>query len=101
MRFIKKAWRGEEPLWRALWVYNVLLAAIFLFLFGPILATGSRLLLTVYGLLFLPCAAWALVSLWRCASNSHWFWDAWVKISIMIGGAVGIFAMAADFLSPQ
>lgn len=69
MRWIKRAWRGEEKLWIVFWVYWVI-ASIIIRIIDK--ATGNTntevftkldFLETLYGL-------WLLVSLWRCAFNT-------------------------------
>ena len=83
----KLAWRGQVALWRAFWVYFVMGHGVILglgcgvlvfsllasFIVNPSSSasgvTGLAMAGTVISLVFLVFAVWAVVTVWRCASN--------------------------------
>lgn len=70
MNFIKKAWKGEEKLWK---VFLPPLVIIFLVpaLLNPIKHIYiSTIFQYVIALLLVSYIAWYIVSLWRCAFNT-------------------------------
>ncbi len=101
MELIKRAWKGEEKLWKVFWLYGVL-AGIVLNLLLTVLI-GNPLLAK---LILLPYSVWVLVSLWRCAWNAGAkFWGVIARILVVINiisyvfaliGALGILALGGS-----
>src|SRR3974390_125738 len=79
-----RAWRGEQPLWKVFWLYGVVtssaLIAIYVIAFFIDRVTLRQVLLFC----FAPYTAWILVSVWRCANNTHeWFWTLLARFLTM------------------
>ena len=66
-----RAWRGEQPLWKVFWVYGVATISVLIVLY----VLGFYLDRVALRQVLLPCfagyTAWILVSVWRCADNTH------------------------------
>jgi hypothetical protein len=83
MRWLKRAWQGEERLWKVFWVYGVAVSCIGFFTalaveIGTAMSTGvvgtpsESTCFFVYDawLAVSSCYwVWIIVSLWRCAFN--------------------------------
>ena len=117
---IRRQWVGDEPLWKAFWVYGMMVGTLVesvLFLgleqtyqetdediLGPawlfLLADGYALLLSL--VFIVAYGTWNFVSVWRCARNTTkalWRWSARAFYVIGIGLFLGtlIFALLAGF----
>lgn len=66
MELIKRAWNGEEKLWKVFWLYNVLGGIVISFLVSLVPIIGILLCIIYF--------VWNTVSLWRCA------WNASIKL---------------------
>lgn len=89
MGFIKRAWKGEEKLWKVFWLYGVVGGFLLNFVVG--LAIGKGM---VGFLVQLPYAIWIMVSEWRCAWNaSAKFWGVIVRI-LVVFGVIGYILLA-------
>ena len=91
MDIIKKAWRGEEKLWKVYWLYSVLGGIAVSVMFGVVLNIVAALLglgpVHYIGIAFmLAFYVWSTVSIWRCAWNVKVkFWGYLVRIFIVLG----------------
>ena len=85
MSWIKRAWRGEERLWKVFWVYGVLLAAglsIAAFIAKILLGPVGYIVLAVVRIAY---SIWLLVAQWRCAFNVEWtFWGYIARIQAIV-----------------
>ncbi len=113
MRFIGKAWRGEERLWKVFWIYYVL-GSIAANLIGVALGIGVLFLLKTQGKPDIFAATnvgigvgtiysiWILVALWRCSQNATLgsLVRAWVILSAacMSFGLIGWSIMPKEQL---
>ena len=85
MGWIKRAWRGEERLWKVFWIYGVLMGIVF-GLVGPIARSafgniGFIVALVIQVIYWI----WLLVAQWRCAFNAEWqIWSYVVRIFVVI-----------------
>jgi hypothetical protein len=90
MGFIKRAWRGEEKLWKVFWIWwllTVVVLIVILVLLIPVAAVaffpmlppfvgllGLFLMIptfvSVLFIIILPYIVWVCVSVWRCAWNA-------------------------------
>lgn len=70
MGVIKRAWRGEEKLWKTYWI----LGWVCLSAFGIVVEILSKIvpLLGILGILSLPYTIMWMISCWRCAWNCAW-----------------------------
>jgi hypothetical protein len=87
------AWRGNAPLWKAFWLYNIGLYFIVGLVLNVVLGDGAlRWLFGIF--LGLPFMLWSLVSLWRCASNTKlplWSFLARVWVILSVPGLLFAF----------
>jgi len=88
-----RAWRGEQPLWKVFWLYGVATSSALITIYVTAFFIDRVVLRQVLLLCFAPYTAWILVSVWRCANNTHeWLWSllarlltvAWACNTIMI-----------------
>jgi len=87
--FVRSAWSGDAPLWKAFWLY---------FVMG--LTSGVLIAGCLFGLVGIPCFAvwiviapagvWAAVSVWRCAFNSRWRGWGYLARAVLIMQLLGI-----------
>lgn len=91
MGFFKRAWRGEEKLWKVFWLYGVLLytvlSLVFLVLLVPVVL--ASLMIPAFGLvpfiIMLPYTVWVWVAVWRCAWNAKWrLWGYVARILVVV-----------------
>jgi hypothetical protein len=88
MCWFKRAWRGEERLWKVFWLYSVL---------GPIVAylalivvplETKNIVIVSYSYFFALLAVFnsmLVVPLWRCAANtSWWLWTRLARIEVLL-----------------
>ncbi|HEY4697244.1 MAG: hypothetical protein A3J49_12470 [Gallionellales bacterium RIFCSPHIGHO2_02_FULL_57_16] len=81
---MKRAWNGEERLWKIFWLYNIL-GVLFFVVIGKFCQAfliaaennnrsyiGMTIFMSVIMILSIPYIIWALISLWRCAFNAGW-----------------------------
>ena len=102
---MRKAWRGEERLWKTYWLYNVLGVLSIGFVLKSLQAYGiqreqnnqSSIGLSIFIFLlaisFFPYLIWALTSLWKCAFNTRWkIWGYFARAFVVWWclGVVGI-----------
>lgn len=75
-----RSWRGAEPLWRVFWIYGVLASSV-LSLFYALAVQEDRIVLQqVLLACFAVYTVWILVSVWRCADNTHEpFWGQFAR----------------------
>lgn len=93
MSFIKRAWRGEEKLWKVFWLYNVL-GGLLLNVFVYVIASVAFGLLIVGVIFWLAYLVWVLVSIWRCAFNVNAkFWGYLARIYIIMGPVLVILGL--------
>jgi type VI protein secretion system component VasK len=88
MNWLKRAWRGEERLWKVFWLYSLfapLLAYLLLIVF-PLQVYGTLLITYSYffvGWTLFNC--WVVVPLWRCADNTGWWlWTRLARINVLV-----------------
>lgn len=101
MNYLRRAWRGEERLWKVAWLLgiagNLLALVLAFFLVGYLLQSGflskpTNLMATIFGLEFLTYLPLSLVCMWRCAANvktpkyKTWTREVLVIISILAPG---------------
>ena len=70
MHWIKRAWRGEERLWRVFWIGGVILDIGFTAIKKILGHTETTDF--VYAIVALIYLVWLFVSEWRCAFNVKW-----------------------------
>ena len=86
--YVSAAWRGEEHLWLAYWIYGIVV--------GNVIAFGLDLLPIdshpILGLVVLPAVVayfiWMNVAIWRCAKNSTAIWCFLARVSVAITVAI-------------
>jgi hypothetical protein len=72
----RRAWHGDEPLWKVFWGYGVLVSLGLALLF-LIALEQEHIIIQQALLIFLAgYTAWILVAIWRCADNSFMGWGA-------------------------
>lgn len=100
MDWMKRAWSGEERLWKVFWIYgfvfNLILAiigvVIGLFL-GPV-GTKAFSVITFAYFVFIA------VSEWRCAFNANWRgWGYVVRVLVILGAIGQVAIMVTNFRS--
>ena len=88
-----RAWRGEQPLWKVFWLYGVATSCAMIAIYVIAFFIDRVALRQILLLCFAPYTAWILVSVWRCADNTHeWLWTllarfltvAWACNTIMV-----------------
>ncbi len=65
------AWRGEQPLWKVFWLYGVAFSSSMIAVYVTAFFADRVALRQMLLLAFAPYTAWLLVSIWRCADNTH------------------------------
>ncbi len=93
--FLVKYWRGEGPLWRAYWLYGVVVSLVLAGLYVWLLSAGNLLAQQLLLPLLLLYTAWIVVAVWRCAPNSRrdlytqlarWLTVAWaINVLLLLG----------------
>lgn len=83
---LKKAWQGEEKLWLVFWVYFVGMTVFFwvtfsvwklpsqimdYLFFSPPSATGLYAMMVIQLTADIFIRTYQVISVWRCASNTH------------------------------
>ena len=66
-----RAWRGEVLLYKVFWVYGVIGGGIMVIFYGAALYGRRVGLQQILLLCFAGYTVWVLVSIWRCAENTH------------------------------
>lgn len=66
-----RAWRGEQPLWKVFWLYGVATGSALVAIYVIAFLVDRVALRQILLLCFAPYTAWVLVSVWRCANNTH------------------------------
>ena len=76
-----RAWRGEQPLWKVFWLYGVAASLVLITIYIIAFFIDRVALRQVLLVLFAPYTAWILVSVWRCANNTHeYFWSLLARL---------------------
>ena len=81
---LKKAWNGEEALWRVFWLYYIVLGL------GLALAAGYLFDLSLWAgrigyAVALLWSFWAIIAVWRCSDNSEWrSWGIIARIVVVL-----------------
>jgi hypothetical protein len=68
MELIKKAWRGEEKLWKVFWLLGLVVPFIFGILIRMLAFVSP--LIGLLELLIIPYTIWWMIACWKCAWNS-------------------------------
>ena len=107
MNWIKRAWRGEEKLWKVFWLYDVLVGFGFNFIDAIIKnGFGSKSIeYILFDIMYFVYAIWLFISLWRCAFNTEWKFFSYIArifavlpiILIMAGLLIGGGLIGHDF----
>lgn len=110
MGWLGRGWRGEEDLWKMVWVNGFLLvflgevACITLRLFTDIdIDSPKSGIGTLFNYIALFYCFWLLVSLWRCAFNADWGgWGYLTRLIVILYlGVFGFFCYTQHrLLSP-
>jgi hypothetical protein len=107
---MKRAWNGEESLWRVFWLYNILgvllLGLIEKFCHAFLIAAerdnqsyiGMTIFYDVVAILFFPYIVWALASLWRCAFNTGWKGWGYLGRAYVVWWGVGFIAIVVSII---
>ncbi len=66
-----RAWRGEQPLWKVFWLYGVAFSSSMIVVYITAFFVDHVALRQILLLAFAPYTAWLLISIWRCADNTH------------------------------
>lgn len=66
-----RAWRGDVLLYEVFWVYGVVGGIIMVISYGAALYERRVALQQILLLCFAGYTVWVLVSIWRCAENTH------------------------------
>lgn len=69
-----RAWHGAEPLWKVFWGYGVLVSAALIAVETLAIYNDQVAQQQVMLVCFAAYTVWILVSVWRCAEDSHPFW---------------------------
>jgi hypothetical protein len=76
-----RAWRGEQPLWKVFWVYGVAVSLALIAIYVTAFFVDRVALRQGLLVAFAPYTAWILVSVWRCANNTHeYFWSLLARL---------------------
>lgn len=90
--YIKSSWRGEQPLWKAYWL-NLTAIPLFLGWMGEVVP-DTWVTVIVYLVILLAVYVWALVSVWRCASNtSREIWTLLARGIVIISPFIVILGL--------
>jgi hypothetical protein len=65
------AWRGQQPLWKVFWLYGVVVSSALIGTYLFAFVVDQVALRQILVICFAPYTAWLLVSIWRCANNTH------------------------------
>ena len=102
--FFVRCWQGSARLWQAFWLVGVLgkllvVTVAYLGSFMLMGVTSNDILVFVFLIpLLLGYLVYAVVSIWRCASNAHHiFWGIIARILVLITAAVWIIAAWQTF----
>jgi hypothetical protein len=86
--YVCAAWRGEEHLWLAYWIYGVVGGNVIGYGFGLLPIDTNP----IVGLLVLVAAVayfiWMNVAIWRCAKNSTVIWSFLARATVVITIAI-------------
>jgi len=88
MQWFKKAWKGEEKLWRVFWLYWFL-GNIALSLLIPFIALFSlplvNMIASVVSLISLVYFVMSMILVWRCAFRTkHEYWGYIARVVIFL-----------------
>lgn len=76
-----RAWLGEQPLWKAFWVYGVAASGALIALYGAGFYVDRIVLRQELLLTLVPYTVWILVSVWRCANDTeNEFWGLMARL---------------------
>lgn len=85
MEWMKRAWRGEERLWKVYWIYGFVGGVVYSILSFVLGMLSLGILLIPLMLFFLVYFVWVTVAQWRCAFNANSrVWGILVRILIVI-----------------
>lgn len=106
MGWLKQLWRGQYPLWKAFWVFNVLFILLFIIALDRTICVDSLDTHTKAGMLLLlqfvriPYSIVAVVGLKRSTDNymGHAFWK---NLSYLILIFIGIYMYFSFLLAFQ
>jgi hypothetical protein len=98
-RFLERAWRGDERLWRVWWLLGIVLGALGLLAAqaldrAPTQSTLAPFIPTlVLFALFAPYLVWCKMA-WSCAKNVDWKpWSIAARVLIVIGLVQSVVAL--------
>ncbi len=102
MATLETLWRGEEPLWRAYWIYGVLVNGLLFGVLGAVivLMIDLRPLLVAYLAFLFVAGVFNIVSVWRSAGN-HTGSKVWALLAraVCVLGALSLAKGLIDFVS--
>ena len=102
---MSRYWHGEEPLWRAFWLWGVLGSWILAAIFGAAAAAFgvTAALYAITAIVMIVYTVWILGSVWRCAPNvtsPQWtpiaraLTVAWALNVLLVGAFLGLDLLA-------
>lgn len=104
--FLSRMWRGEEKLWKAFWLWPIVIGLILaVIVYGIGVFTGKG----YFGIIATPAYnvamavywVWLTIAVWRCGKNSKAIWRVLSRIVMVLGTAAMLFVAAQSILSPQ
>ncbi|BAX62884.1 hypothetical protein [Burkholderia stabilis] len=90
MEMLKRAWAGEERLWKVWWLIgaplyifnNLVLASVESYTLSDPLGANKALIFSIFAVLFVEWFAWVAVA-WRCAPNvDNQFWRGASRVAL-------------------
>lgn len=97
MEWVKRAWRGEERLWKVFWIYGFLGSiglGIALSIVSAVLGSISAVLGLVGSIAYIGVSIiytiWLWVSQWRCAFNADWRIWGYIIRFLMVTSIIAI-----------
>ncbi len=102
--FFVRCWQGSARLWQAFWLVGVLgkLLVVTVAYLGSFMILGATQNDTLVFVFFIPLLLsyflFAVVSIWRCARNTHHsFWGVVARVLVLVVALVWILAAWQTF----
>jgi hypothetical protein len=107
-KYVTRAWKGEERLWKVFWLYNILYMYILAQLSNFLLAVGAsgekngfnntKVFVLISSLVFIIYMIWAVCSLWKCAFNVERKWWGYIVRTYVVLFVLGLLLVTTQLL---
>lgn len=100
MDWMKRAWNGQERLWKVFWIYGAVAGLIAGVINFALVFAAGKVVSQAFSALMIVYWVFIAVSEWRCAFNVSWRgWGYIVRFLVILGAIVQIYNVYALFFA--